>query len=487
VRNEVQLIAYADRLGGSLRGLRDMLDGPLAGLFGGVHVLPFFVPYDGADAGYDPVDHLRVDRRLGSWEDVGELGRGRDTVVDLIVNHVSAATAQFREVVERGEDAPHAGMFLTFASVFPGGATEEDLARIIRPRPGLPFTPMVLGGRHRLVWTTFTARQVDIDVHHPESRAHLSAILRRFAEHGVAVVRLDAIGYAVKTPGSSCFLTPETDAFVDELTAEAHSLGLGVLTEVHAPHRYAVELAGRVDRVYDFALAPLILQALLAGDDAPLRRWLVARPHNAVTVLETHDGIAMVDAGPDFFTDGRSVLLSARDLVNLATRISRNSDGTAVNVETPSGGLYRVDCTIYDALGRDDRRYLLARLIQFCTPGIPQVYYVGLLAGRNIDPPVDADSREINRRHYTAAQVRDAVRQPVVQALFRLIRFRNRHPAFGGVFTLPEAPPGQLRLFWRAGAEHVHLTADLADATYTLTYTDAGTTRTLTDITTLPA
>jgi len=486
VRNEVQLIAYADRFGGTLRGLGELLDGPLAGLFGGVHVLPFFVPYDGADAGYDPVDHLRVDRRLGGWEDLRALGRGRDTVVDLIVNHVSAATAEFREVVEHGDAAPHAGMFLTFGSVFPGGATEEDLARIIRPRPGLPFTPMVLGGRHRLVWTTFTARQVDIDVHHPESRAYLSAILRRFADSGATMVRLDAIGYAVKTPGSSCFLTPETDEFVDRLTAEAHALGLGVLTEVHAPHRYAVELAGRVDRVYDFALAPLILRALLAGDDAPLRRWLATRPHNAVTVLETHDGIAMVDSGPDFFTDGRSVLLSAGDLFDLATRISRNSDGTAVNVETPSGGLYRVDCTIYDALARDDRRYLLARLIQFLTPGIPQVYYVGLLAGLNTDPPTDADSREINRRRYTEAQVHQALRQPVVRALLRLIRFRNAHPAFAGEFALPDSPPGRLEMSWRAGADRVHLAADLADADYTLTFTADGTDHTLTDVAALP-
>ena len=486
MRNEVQLIAYADRFGGTLRGLGKLLDGPLAGLFGGVHVLPFFVPYDGADAGYDPVDHLRVDRRLGGWDDLGELGRDRDTVVDLIVNHVSAATAQFREVVEHGDAAPHAGMFLTFGSVFPGGATEEELARIIRPRPGLPFTPMVLGGRHRLVWTTFTARQVDIDVHHPESRAYLTAILRRFAESGVAMVRLDAIGYAVKTPGTSCFLTPETDEFVDRLTAEAHALGLGVLTEVHAPHRYAVELAGRVDRVYDFALAPLILRALLAGDDAPLRRWLATRPHNAVTVLETHDGIAMVDAGPDFFTAGRSLLLSGADLFDLATRISRNSDGTAVNVETPSGGLYRVDCTIYDALARDDRRYLLARLIQFLTPGIPQVYYVGLLAGRNADPPTDADSREINRRRYTEAQVHQALGQPVVRALLRLIRFRNTHPAFAGEFSLPESPPGRLAMSWRAGGDRVHLTADLAGADYTLTYTAGGTDHTVTDVSALP-
>ena len=54
MRGQVQLIAYADRLGGSLRGLARLLDGPLAGLFGGVHVLPFYQPYDGADAGSTP-------------------------------------------------------------------------------------------------------------------------------------------------------------------------------------------------------------------------------------------------------------------------------------------------------------------------------------------------------------------------------------------------------------------------------------------------
>ncbi|HST64771.1 MAG TPA: alpha-amylase family glycosyl hydrolase [Mycobacteriales bacterium] len=486
MRNEVGLIAYADRLGGSLPALAGLLDGPLDGLFGGVHVLPFFVPYDGADAGYDPVDHTRVDRRLGTWDDVATLARGRDLVVDLIVNHVSAATAEFRQVVELGDAAPHAGMFLTFDRVFPAGATESDLAGIYRPRPGLPFSPMVLGDRPRLVWTTFTSRQIDIDVHDPASRAYLSRILRQLAASGVAMVRLDAIGYAVKTAGSSCFLTPETDAFIEDLTREVNGLGLGVLTEVHAPHRYAVELAAQVDRVYDFVLAPLLLHALLAGDERPLRDWLANRPHNTVTVLETHDGIAMVDAGPDYFA-GRSGLLSAADLTELATTISRNSNGTAVAVETATGGLYRVDCTVYDALAADDRRYLLARLIQFCTPGIPQVYYVGLLAGRNVaHVAADTDSREINRRHYTAAQVEDALRRPVVAALLRLIRWRNGHPAFGGSFSLPAAPTGSLVLAWESGAAFVTLTAQPAAGTFSLAFSADGAVRTITDVADLP-
>ena len=48
MKNQVQLIAYVDRLsGGGFRALQDLLEGPFQGLFGGVHLLPFFVPIDG--------------------------------------------------------------------------------------------------------------------------------------------------------------------------------------------------------------------------------------------------------------------------------------------------------------------------------------------------------------------------------------------------------------------------------------------------------
>ena len=89
----VQLIAYADRFGGSLTGLHEILDGPLEGLFAGVHVLLFFTPFDGADASFDPVDHAEVDPRLGSWDDVRDLAGEYAVMVDLIVNHVSANSA----------------------------------------------------------------------------------------------------------------------------------------------------------------------------------------------------------------------------------------------------------------------------------------------------------------------------------------------------------------------------------------------------------
>ena len=198
MRNQAQLICYADRFGGTLQGLRELLKGPLAGLFGGVHVLPFFHPIDGADAGFDPIDHTEVDSRLGSWSDVHDLAGDVDLMADVIVNHVSSRSPQFLDFSARGDSSPYAGMFLTFDSVFPRGATEQELLAIYRPRPGLPFTTMTLAdGTRRVLWTTFTSEQVDIDVAHPQSILYLESILQRFAVNGVRMIRLDAVGYAV--------------------------------------------------------------------------------------------------------------------------------------------------------------------------------------------------------------------------------------------------------------------------------------------------
>lgn len=483
--DQVQLITYADRLGGDLAGLRRLLDGPLAGLFGGVHVLPFFTPYDGADAGFDPRDHTEVDPRLGTWDDVAALAADREVMVDVIVNHVSSTSPPFLDWLAHGAGSQYDGMFLTLGGAFPDGATEEALLRLYRPRPGLPFTPYQLAdGSRRLCWTTFTSQQVDVDVRHPATRAYLLRVLDRLAGAGVARVRLDAVGYAVKTPGTSSFMTPDTFAFIDELTRWCHDRGLDVLVEVHSYYEQQVAIAARVDRVYDFALPPLVLHALTAGDADPLLAWLRVRPANAVTVLDTHDGIGVIDVGADATDRSRPGLLTPEQIDRLVEAIHENSGGTsrqATGAAASNVDLYQVNCTFHDALAGDDDRYLLARAIQLWTPGIPQVYYVGLLAGSN-DMDLLARSnvgRDVNRHHYTPAEVEADLARPVVAALCRLIRFRNTHPAFDGEFAC-DGGGSTLRMTWTLGSQRATLEADCATGAATVTWTDGAGSRTAT-------
>ena len=260
--NQPQLIAYVDRLtGGTFRDLAPLLEGPLKDAFGGVHLLPFFHPIDGADAGFDPIDHTEVDARLGTWGDVKALTARTAVMADLIVNHVSRHSPQFQDYHRHGDDSPYAGLFLTFARVFPDGAPESDLRALYTIRPTLPFTKHEMAaGASVVLWTTFTSDQIDIDVGHPEGRRYLSAVLDRFQDAGITMIRLDAVGHAMKKAGTSCFMIPETYAFIAGLTLEARARGMEVLVEMHGHHQDQIEIARQVDRVYDFALPPLVLQ-----------------------------------------------------------------------------------------------------------------------------------------------------------------------------------------------------------------------------------
>jgi sucrose phosphorylase len=481
MKNQVQLITYVDRLsGGGFRELADLLRGPLRGLFGGVHALPFFDPIDGADAGFDPADHTRVDRRLGSWRDVAALAAETPLMADLIVNHVSRGSPQFEDFARHGSRSPFAELFLTRERVFPHGASEADLAAIYRPRPGLPFSEVALanGERHRL-WTTFTPNQVDIDVTHPLGRDYLEDILRTFAAHGVRMVRLDAVGYAIKKAGTSCFMIPETFAFIDDLSRRMRALGLEVLVEIHSHYRQQIDIAKRVDWVYDFALPPLVLHAFAFRTARHLDAWLRVRPLNALTVLDTHDGIGIVDIGAERGDGGLPGLVPPHELDELVDRIHAASGGSsrlATGAAASNLDLYQVNCTFYDALGRDDRRYLLARALQFFVPGVPQVYYVGLLAGENDVELLRRTGvgRDINRHHYAAGEVEAALARPVVGALCELIRLRNTHPAFGGEFGFRVAAESELLLEWQCGAERAELRIDFADDSYRLAITKDG-------------
>jgi sucrose phosphorylase len=476
MKNKVHLITYADRLGGGdIKALHRLLNGPLAGLFGGVHILPFYYAKDGVDAGFDPIDHRKIDPSLGGWADIKELGLDIALMADLIVNHVSSESPEFMDYYEKGDASVYKDMFLTMGSIFPDGATEADLLTIYRPRPGLPFSYVTLKNKQkRLLWTTFSKQQIDLNVLHPEGKAYLQSVLQTLHDNDIRMVRLDAVGYAIKKAGTTCFMIPETFKFIEYLTQQAAALDMETLVEIHSYYLQQIDIARQVDRVYDFALPPLVLHAIFNHTGRYLKQWLEISPRNAVTVLDTHDGIGVIDIGADSSDpQGCPGIIPSEELDSLIEKIHTNSNGQsrlATGTAASNLDMYQVNCTFFDALGRNDNDYLLARAIQFFAPGVPQVYYVGLMAGEN-DLDLLSKSgvgRDINRHYYTLDEIDQALQRPVVQKLFELIRFRNEHPAFQGSFSMPETSDSSMTLRWDNRESWAMLDVDFATGSYSI-------------------
>jgi sucrose phosphorylase len=277
----------------------------------------------------------------------------------------------------------------------------------------------------------------------------------------------------------------ETLDFIRRFSEKARRLKLEVLVEVHSYYQRQIEVARQVDWVYDFALPPLVLHAFFNGTARSLKHWIAIRPSNALTVLDTHDGIGVIDIGPDSQDRvGRPGLIPEADLAQLVQQIHANSNGESLRATGSAASnldLYQVNCTFYDALGRDDARYLLARAIQFFLPGIPQVYYLGLLAGHNDMPLLKKTGvgRDINRHYYTRTEIESALEKPVVERLLELIRLRNFHPAFQGTFELARSPDEVLDLRWRNGEESARLRIDLRSGSHSLEFSNGSRSETL--------
>ena len=456
------ILVYAERLGGSLGHIEKLLANELSD-FSGIHVLPFFHPYDGDDAGFDPIDHTIVDPRLGSWEDFRRISATHELTADLIINHASNLSPEFLDWQEKGEKSEYSGMFLTFDKVFSNGGTEETITSFYRPRPGLPFTAYNVAGKRRLVWTSFMPSQVDIDVRHPAGEAYIDRVLDALQSGGVKVVRLDAVGYAIKTPGTDSFMTPETLEYVSELTEKIRARGMRVLVEVHAHFTQQLEIAPLVDLIYDFQTAPLLLHSLFTSNVDALARWFELRPDNCLNVLDTHDGYGVIDAGP---IGGREGLISQDDMAHIFEVAAKNTAGhSAIASVVPQWFElpHQINATLPAIIG-DDNAYVLARVVQFLLPGEPQVYYVGLLNGMDDKALFDktGNGRDVNRHNYTPEEIQKSLSSDVTQAIVGLARLR-KHAVFSGNFEFKQLSSDSMRLGWTSDSAELSLQFSFAE------------------------
>jgi sucrose phosphorylase len=460
-----QLLTYPDSLGGDLAAIRALLDGPLADLFSGVHILPPFP--SSADRGFAPVTYREIDPRFGDWADIAAIAADHDVLLDLMVNHISRQSQEFRDFAQHGRRSRWADLFITLDKVWPDGRPPAgDVARIFLRKPDHPFSTITIGesGEEETVWTSFGtadwSEQVDLDLRAPTTRALITDWLTFLASKGVTIVRLDAVGYVVKKAGTSCFMVePEIWEVMDWLVDVAEGLGLTLLPEVHDVYATHEKLTAHGHWTYDFVLPGLVLDAFGSTDATRLASHLARSPERQFTTLDCHDGIPV---RPDL--DG---ILQPAGMLRLADGIlARGGNVNRILSASYAGGVdvHQLNCTYYSALGEDDERYIAARAIQLFARGIPQVYYVGLLAGANDHDAVERtrEGRAINRHDYTIREIEAALERPVVRRLLELIRLRATHPAFGGALAVASPDPASLHMTWSNGVDACRLDVDLA-------------------------
>lgn len=325
--------------------------------------------------------------------------------------------------------------------------------------------------------------QMDLNAQSQEVWDFYEDTLKKLREHGGRLVRLDAFAYLHKEPGEANFFNkPGTWTYLARLKRIADKYGLILLPEIHCEYgsRLYEEVAGEGFPVYDFFFPGLVIDALDRGTSAPLLRWIrEIRDKNILTInmLGCHDGIPVLDLrGKQVDGTYQDGLLDDGVIDGIIDRIM-DRGGRVKNLYGPDGrkiSYYQINATFFSALGEDERKLRLARAIQMFMPGIPQVWYLDLFAGRNDYEAADkggpAGHKEINRTTLANSDIDQGLSRIVVRDQLELMRLRNKSPAFQGDLEIHEADDHRLHLSWRKGTCVATLNADLRGYGFSVTH-----------------
>jgi glucosylglycerate phosphorylase len=479
--DDVILITYGDQVREPgrrpLQTLADLLDTALRGVAGAVHILPFY-PYS-SDDGFSVIDYTAVDPLLGGWEDVERLRAGRRLMFDAVVNHISAKSLWLQAFLQGPPGAEDRFIIMD---------PTTDLSLVTRPRALPLLTPFETPSGEKYVWTTFSADQIDLNYANPDVLLEIMDVLLLYVARGASLIRLDAIGYLWKEVGTRCIHLPQTHRVVQLFRAALDAVAPGVLlvTETNVPHADNISYFGdgtnEAQMVYQFPLAPLILNAFHSGSAKHLTGWAtgLVPPANTTTFfnfLASHDGIGVVPA---------SGILSAAEVADLVARAEAHS-GHVSYKNNPDGSRspYELNITLFDALSdpndagesetRKVDRFLAANAIMLALQGVPGIYVHSLFGSHNYHAGVRQTGRfrSINREKWERADIERRLADPtsheraVFDRFAALIRIRRGQAAFhpngpqrvidsgDALFTLLRSSPD--------GSEHILCAHNVSD------------------------
>lgn len=440
-----------------LRTLGAFIDEHLQDTVSSVHILPFF-PYS-SDDGFSVLNYRQVNEAMGEWEDIEAIAARYRLMSDLVLNHCSARSQWF-EQFRKGE-LPGKDYFFT-------ASPSDDLSQVVRPRTNALLNPVETDEGTRHVWCTFSHDQVDLDFTNPALLEEMVGIIAFYLERGVRIFRLDAIAFLWKVPGTSCLNLPQTHEIVRlfRTLVEHREPEAVLITETNIPNRENLSYFGNANEahiIYNFALPPLLLHAMLTGNNQYLRNWLMSMPpaQDGTTYLNfiaSHDGIGLRPV------EG---ILSEAETQQLIDTMQ--AFGGRISWRDLSEGEvrpYEVNISLFSAMqgtiaGPDAwqiQRFLCAHTIMAALEGIPAFYLHTFTATENDQGRLDAtgNNRAINRHSWDRDMLNAKLSDPessssqVMQGLKNMLAIRQQQPAFHPNATQYTLHLGEgLFCFWR--------------------------------------
>nr|WP_315131422.1 glycosidase [uncultured Flavobacterium sp.] len=334
--------------------------------------------------------------------------------------------------------------------------------------------------------------QMDVNAASPLVWDFYEETLKKLNGYGCNILRLDAFAYLHKQVGESNFFNkPGTWEYLERIKKIAQQNDLMLLPEIHAEYGLHLhdEVADKGYYIYDFFLPGLAIHTIENKSSKALLTWakeIIAKGYKTVNMLGCHDGIPVLDLkGKEVNGAYNKGLLEDTEIESIMNKIMERG-GRVKNLYDPSGNkisYYQINATFFSALGEDEQKLLLARVIQMFMPGIPQVWYLDIFAGKNNYEAADnggsAGHKEINRTTLTMHDIEQGVKTEVVKKQLEIMHLRNTSTAFSGHVEINDTVDAIIDVKWVNGDTVAHLKANLQTYGFTIDHTENGITNTM--------
>ena len=334
--------------------------------------------------------------------------------------------------------------------------------------------------------------QMDVNAASPLVWDFYEETLKKLNGYGCNILRLDAFAYLHKQVGESNFFNkPGTWEYLERIKKIAEQNNLMLLPEIHAEYGLHLhdEVADKGYYIYDFFLPGLAIHTIENKSSKALLTWakeIIAKGYKTVNMLGCHDGIPVLDLkGKEVNGAYNKGLLEDTEIESIMNKIMERG-GRVKNLYDPSGNkisYYQINATFFSALGEDEQKLLLARVIQMFMPGIPQVWYLDIFAGKNNYEAADnggsAGHKEINRTTLTMNDIEQGLKTEVVKKQLEIMHLRNTSTAFSGHVEINDTVDAIIDVKWVNGDTVAHLKANLQNYGFTIEHTENGVTNTM--------